>query len=398
MVASISVSEARAQKKAIVLGNGLVGSLMALDLAADDGYSVTVCDANEERLKATAAKANGRVATRCDVDFKSAASITEAVKGYDLAIGAVPGSMGFTMLEAVIRAGVSLSDISFMAEDYRQLDSLAKQHGVTTFEDVGVAPGSSSVLIGYACSQLDEVEDVTYYVTGLPTKPTEPFNYKLVFSPDDLIEEYVRPARLKKDGKVVVVPALSGCRNFNFKIDGITVPEMEGFFTDGSRTLLDTIPSPNVTEYTLRYPGTAARLEFLREIGLFDLDPVDVKGAPVRPRDVFAALAYPKMQLEDGENEFTFYHVEVTGRKDGVRKQHIFSLYAERDMKSGFSAMARTTGFPCVIVGRLIAEGILDMPGVNAPEAIGKNHRAVERLIEELERRGVTIARKVIDV
>lgn len=386
------------KKKVMVLGNGLVGSVMALDLAADDNYEVTVCDFNKERLKSTAEKSNGRIITKYDVDFASPQSITDSVKGQDLVIGAVPGSLGFQMLGAVIRAGVNISDISFMGEDYRKWDAMAKEFGVTSFEDVGVAPGSSSILIGYACNMLDKVEDVTYYVTGLPTEPKEPYNYKLVFSPDDLIEEYVRPARMKKNGEIIEIPALSGCKMMEFDIPGLKLPEMEGFFTDGSRTLLDTIPSPNVTEYTLRYPGTAARMEFLREIGMFDLDPVDVNGVKTRPRDMFAALAYPAMELGQKENEFTFYYIEVTGVKNSKRIQYQFSLYDERDMKTFYPSMSRTTGFTCVIVGRLIAEGMLNMPGVNPPEAIGKNHKAVERFIEEMKKRNVLIQQNVIEL
>ena len=140
------------KKKVTVLGNGLVGSVMALDLAADEGYEVTVCDARKDKLEETVLKSKGKIKGRSDVDFASPASISAAVKGQDLVIGAVPGSLGYQMLGAVIRAGVDMSDISFMGEDYRDWDAEAKKYGVTTFEDVGVAPGSSSVLIGYACN------------------------------------------------------------------------------------------------------------------------------------------------------------------------------------------------------------------------------------------------------
>jgi lysine 6-dehydrogenase len=380
------------KKKVTVLGCGLVGSVMALDLAADEAYDVTICDASRENLEKTRAKAKGPVTLCTDVDFASPDSITASVKGQDLVIGAVPGFLGYAMLGAVIRAGVNMSDISFMGEDYREWDAEAKKYGVTTFEDVGVAPGASSVLIGYACTRLDRVDDVTYSVTGLPTKPEAPYNYKLVFSPDDLIEEYVRPARTKRNGQIVTVPALSGCKIMKFDIPGMALPEMEGFFTDGSRTLLDTIPSPNVTEYTLRYPGTARDMTLLREIGLFGTEPVDVKGVKVAPRDLFGALAYPAMKLGDYENEFTFFHAEVTGEKDGKKLQYAYTLYDEKDPATGFPSMSRTTGFTCVIVGRMLAEGMLDMPGVNPPEAVGKSPAAVERMLAEFRKRGVKIA------
>lgn len=385
-------------KKVIVLGGGLVGSVMALDMGADPGYDVTVADLNQSALDMIAKKSGGKVKTRTDVDFADTASIENAVRDYDLVIGAVPGFLGFEMMGAVIRAGKSMSDISFMGEDYFQWDETAKKAGVTLFEDVGVTPGFSNVLIGSAVHQLDEVDDVDIYVTGLPKEPREPFNYKFVFSPDDCIEEYVRPSRFKQDGKIVELPALSLNQNYKFEIPGLDLPEMEGFLTDGLRSLLKTIPAKNIREKTLRYPGTVARMEFLREFGLYDLDPVDVKGHKVVPRDLFASIAYPMMKLEEDENEFTFFKIDVTGTKDGKKMRHTFVMYDERDMETGYTSMARTTGFPCVIMGRLIAEGLVDMPGVNSPEAIGSNPAAVRRFIEEMEKRGVKLHQEVVEL
>ncbi len=385
-------------KKVIVLGNGLVGAVMALDMAGRSDVEVTVCDLNAEKLNETREKSGGRIKTRSDVDFASADSITNAVKGFDLCLGGVPGFLGYNMLGAVIRAGVGISDISFMPEDFRGWDAEAKKAGVVAYEDAGVAPGSTSLLMMDCCRRLDEVEDATYYVGGLPNVPEEPFNYKLVFSPDDVIEEYTRPARYKKNGKIETVPALSGCEVFDFELPGVKIPRMEGFFTDGCRTLLDTIPSPNVLEYTLRYPGTARDLEFLRSIGLFDLDPVDVKGQKVRPRDLFGTLAYPMMKLRDDEKDFTFFHIKVVGRKDGKRIQHTYSLYDEKDMKTGYPSMSRTTGFTCSIVGQMILDGMLTEKGVNAPEVIGNNLKAVEYLIQELKKRNVTVSQSTIEL
>jgi saccharopine dehydrogenase-like NADP-dependent oxidoreductase len=381
------------RKRAIVLGNGLVGSVIALDLASDEKYDVTVCDANGDALNATREKSGGRITVRSDVDFSSENSIAGAVKGFDVCFGAVPGFLGYKMLGAVIKAGVNISDISFMPEDFREHDAAAKRAGVVSFEDVGVAPGATNVLIKHGCNMLDEVEDVTYFVGGLPTKPEPPFNYKLVFSPDDVIEEYTRPARCKKNGKIISGEALSECGNYDFEMPGVNLPKMEGFLTDGCRTLLDTIPSPNVVEYTLRYPGTARDLAFLRSIGLFSNEPVKVGTAEIAPRALFGQLAYPMMKLRGDEKDFTFFQVRVTGKKNGKRLRHVSSLYDEKDMKSGYPSMSRTTGFTCAIVGRMIAEGMLTDPGVNPPEVIGDSPASVEYLVNELKRRNVVITR-----
>ncbi|MDR2780129.1 MAG: saccharopine dehydrogenase NADP-binding domain-containing protein [Synergistaceae bacterium] len=379
------------KKRAIVLGNGLVGSVIALDVASDEKYDVTVCDANAETLNATRKKSGDKITVRSDVDFSSESSIISAVKGFDICFGAVPGFLGYKMLGTVIKAGVNISDISFMPEDFREHDAAAKRAGVVSYEDVGVAPGATNVMIKHGCNMLDEVEDVTYFVGGLPTKPEPPFNYKLVFSPDDVIEEYTRPARCKKNGKIISYEALSECKDYDLKMTGVKLPKMEGFLTDGCRTLLDTIPSPNVVEYTLRYPGTANNLAFLRSIGLFSNEPVKVGAAEIAPRAMFGRLAYPMMKLRDDEKDFTFFQVWVTGKKDGKKFRHISSLYDEKDVKSGYPSMSRTTGFTCAIVGRMIAEGMLTNPGVNPPEVIGDSPASVEYMINELKRRNVVI-------
>ncbi len=383
------------KKKVIVLGGGMVGSVMALDLASDEAYEVTVADGNKDALDRIVARSKGRITPENGVDFASPESITTSVKDHDIVVGAVPGSLGFAMMGAVIKAGKSMSDISFMGEDYFQWNEEAKKAGVTLMEDVGVSPGFSNVIIGSAVSGLDTVKSVDIFVTGLPSDPVEPFNYKFVFSPDDCIEEYVRPVRLKRDGKVVEMPALSENRTYSFEVGGVKLPEMEGFLTDGLRSLITTIPADNICEKTLRYPGTAERLVFLREVGLFSTEPVAVKGNRVAPRDLFAAIAYPRMQLGENEKEFTFLQIEVRGTSDGKELVHCYKIYDERDEKTGYTSMARTTGFPCAIMARLIAEGVVKLPGVHAPEAIGDNPVAVGRFIKEMEKRGVKVLKKI---
>lgn len=385
------------KKKVLVLGGGLVGSVMALDLASDEAYSVTVADGSKDSLDRLVSRSGGMINPRQDVDFASPESITNAAAAHDLVVGAVPGSLGFAMMGAVIKAGRSMSDISFMGEDYFRWNDEAKKAGVTLMEDVGVSPGFSNVIIGSAVHELDSVESVDIYVTGLPLNPEEPFNYKFVFSPDDCIEEYVRPVRFKRNGKIVELPALAENRKYRFDVPGVNLPEMEGFLTDGLRSLITTIPAANICEKTLRYPGTAERLAFLREIGIFSNDPVDVKGQKVAPRDLFASLAYPRMKLGEKEKEFTFLQIDVKGSKNGKNLLYRYKMYDERDDRTGYTSMARTTGFPCVIMARLIAEGLVNMPGVHAPESIGDKPKVVERFISEMEKRGVRISREITE-
>jgi len=179
--------------KAIVLGCGLVGGLIAKDLAKDKDFQVTVADIDEGKLNKLI---KGLGIQEVKVDLSDSEAIKKIVADKDIVIGAVPGFLGFNMLRSVIEAGKNVVDISFMAEDTLSLDELAKKKGVTAVVDMGVAPGMSHMIVGYADSLLDETESATILVGGLPVIREWPYEYKIVFSPKDVIEEYIRPARL----------------------------------------------------------------------------------------------------------------------------------------------------------------------------------------------------------
>jgi len=200
------------KKSVIVLGAGLVGRPMALDLAANNEYNVTITDIDGQKLKGF----NGlNIATR-QADLSNKALLKQLLKNQDYAINAVPGFMGFETLRTVIEAGKNVVDIAFYPEDMFDLEALALQNGVCAICDMGVAPGMSHLLSGYAASQLDVVDNLLIYVGGLPKKREWPWQYKAVFSPADVIEEYTRPARLVENGQTVFKEALSEAELLNF--------------------------------------------------------------------------------------------------------------------------------------------------------------------------------------
>jgi len=214
-----------------------------------------------------------------------------------LVLSAVPGSLGFRTLEAVIAAGKNVVDLAFFPEDPFLLDGPARANGVTAVIDCGVAPGMSNLLVGYVDSLMSETRSVLIFVGGLPLVREWPFEYKAVFSPADVIEEYVRPARYIQNGRPVVRPALSEPERIDFDELGT----LEAFNTDGLRTLARTISAPDMKEKTLRYPGHIEKMAMLRETGFFNPEPIDVGGVRVRPLDVTSKLLFKKWKLEEGE-------------------------------------------------------------------------------------------------
>ena len=311
----------------------------------------------------------------------------EIISDHDVVLGALPSRIGFRTLDAVLRSGKCYCDISFMAEDAMELDPLAREHGATAVVDCGVSPGLSNMMVGHAVARLDRADRAEIYVGGLPKVRLWPYQYKAPFAPSDVIEEYTRPARIVEDGRVVVKPALSDPELMDFP----QVGTLEAFNTDGLRTLLGTVRVANMCEKTLRYPGHIELMRVLRETGFFGQNEVDIKGVKVRPRDVTAKLLFPRWTYEQGEEEFTVLRVLVEGLHGGKAIRYAYDLYDEYDRTSGTSSMARTTGFPCVIVARMLALGRFAERGVFAPEMLAQRDGVFEFMVDELARRGVVV-------
>ncbi len=169
---------------------------------------------------------------------------------------------------------------------------------------------------------------------------------------------------------------------------------LEAFNTDGLRSLLKTIIATNMKEKTLRYPGHIQLMRILRETGFLRKDEIDVGDVKVRPLDLTSKLLFPLWELEPGESEFTVLRVIVEGRKADRRIRYTYELYDEYDASTGQTSMARTTGFPCAIVARMLARGEINEKGVLPPEFLGRQPGMLDKVTKELSARGVHLTSK----
>ncbi len=371
-------------KKVAVLGCGLVGAAIARDLSREVDLEVTAWDADPGALERFGREPRVRFLR---ADLADSRTVAEIAGRADVVIGALPGRLGFAMLEAVIRSGTPIADISFSPEDPFQLDRLASEKRVTAVVDCGVSPGISNFAVGRAASGLAEVDDVTIYVGGLPVDRHRPFGYAIVFSAADVIEEYTRPARFVENGCVVTRPALSGVETI--AVSG--VGNLEAFLTDGLRTLLATVPARSMKEKTLRYPGHAEAMRSLRDCGFFETREIEGGGSPISPREMTERLLARAWRLAEGEEEFTFLRVDVRGRDSAGRsRRYEFELLDRTDRSGGRTSMARTTGFPCAAVAVMIARGRYRDPGVRPLEFLARDEDAATHLLEALRDKGLT--------
>lgn len=371
-----------------VLGCGLVGGPMARDLAEEPSFSVTVADIRRDALDSLKRSSNLETV---QADLSDLARVKALVAESDIVVSAVPGHMGFRVLRTLIEAGRNVVDIAFFPEDPFLLDELAKQKGVTVIVDCGVMPGMGNILAAHAASQLDHVEDILIYVGGLPQVREWPYEYRAVFSPVDVIEEYTRPARYLEFGRIVTRPALSDPEYIHFP----GVGTLEAFNSDGLRTMLTTIKADCMKEKTLRYPGHIEKIAVLRETGFFSKEPIEIGGTHITPLEFTARILFPKWKLGEGEGDLTVMKVTVKGSRGGMKTIHEFDLLDRYDPETRVISMARTTGYTATVAVRMLHAGLYDTRGVSAPEFIGKDARCVKFLLDGLAHRGIRYVSRV---
>ena len=366
-------------KRVVVLGAGLVGKAMAIDLARH--FDVTSVDISQQAL-AGLERYNVK---GLQLDLSDTGKLAQVLAPFDLVVGAVPGFMGFKNAEAVIKAGKDMVDISFFPEDPFHLDELAKKHNVTIVTDCGVAPGMGNIILGYHHQRM-KIDNYECLVGGLPVVREWPYEYKAVFSPIDVIEEYIRPARYVQNGALVVKEALSDPELVHF--DGVGT--LESWNSDGLRSLIKTMPDiPNMIEKTLRYPGCIEYLRVLRESGFFSYEAVDIHGVKVRPVDVTAKLLFPKWKLKPGEEEFTVMRIRISGMENGGAMAYEYNLLDRTDSGTQTLSMARTTGYTCTAVAHLVLDGKFTRKGICPPEYLGEKEDHFKFIVGYLKERGV---------
>jgi lysine 6-dehydrogenase len=372
----------------LVLGYGNIGSVVAADLAKSlPSAEVVIAGRNESRAKEAAAAIKNGTVTGIRLDAQDYRRSVDAAREFDLVVGTLPGDIGYASVKAAIDAKVNMVDVSFMPENPLALHGDALRAGVTVNPDCGVAPGISNLLVGHAISQLDQVEKVCIMVGGLPEKPVPPLDYVITWSAEDLIDEYTRKVKIVDKGKIREVEALTGIEPVEFPGIG----RLESFYTDGLRTLIDTVKDvKTMWEKTLRYPGHAEKIRVLKTLGFFDEHPIEIEDTHLPPRKLTVKLLEKTIRRRKVKDILAM-RVEVTGRAEETEKHYVYSLLDCYDPTCGMTAMARTTAYPASIVAQLVAQNVIEEKGVVPLERLGNNERIFRKILAELEKRRVKI-------
>jgi len=376
--------------KMLVLGAGLQGCACAYDLLQSPAVGgVTLADLRPDNLPPFLAGDWSRRLSTVRLDVTDPVAVRETLRGHTAVMSALPYYYNGPMARAAVEAGGHFADLGGNTEivlEQKKLHDQAVAVGVSVIPDCGLAPGMVNILAAEGIRRLDRAKQVKIYVGGLPQHPEPPLNYQIVYSLEGALDYYTTPSWILRGGKPVQVDALSELESIDFPAP---VGTLEAFHTGGG---ISTLPfayegKVDVMEYkTLRYPGHAAIMRPIRELGLLDARPIEVKGKQVVPRDLFIAAVRPKLYKPQGQ-DLVALQVTVTGEKGGKPATVAFRLIDRYDAEHGISAMMRTTGYSLSITGQMQADGRIASKGVHTPdEAV-----PFGPYVEELGKRGVRI-------
>jgi lysine 6-dehydrogenase len=376
--------------KLLVLGAGLQGCACAYDLLQNPAITtVTLADVRVEKLPAfLRGDWGGRLRT-VQLDVTDSAAVAETFRGQAAVMSAIPYYYNGPMAKAAVESGSHFSDLGGNTEivlEQKKLHREALARGVSIIPDSGLAPGMVNILAAEGIRRFDLAEKVKIFVGGLPQSPEPPLNYQIVYSLEGALDYYTTPSWVLRGGRPVQVDALSEVEPVEFPSP---VGTLEAFHTGGGISILPFAYQGkiDIMEYkTLRYPGHAAVVRPIRDLGLLGNEPIDVKGKKVIPRDVFIAVVSPRLFKPKGR-DLVALQVHVTGKKGGRPHSVTFRLIDYYDAKHGISAMMRTTGYSLSITGQMQVDGRVKAKGVLTPdEAI-----PFDAYVSELGRRGIKI-------
>ncbi|TFH67052.1 MAG: saccharopine dehydrogenase [Gemmatimonadales bacterium] len=356
--------------KLLVLGAGLQGNACAYNLLQHRSVArVTLADAVSGTLPAFLTPGDDRLRVET-ADAADTIGILDLMRGHDAVLCALPYYFNEPMTRLAIEANCHFADLGGNTEivfQQKEHHQAAVAKGLSVIPDCGIAPGMVNILAAEGLRRLETTDAVRIYVGGLPQDPEPPLNYQIVYSLEGALDYYTTPSWILREGKTTQVEALSELETLSFPDP---IGELEAFHTGGG---ISTMPfawenKVSTMEYkTLRYPGHMTIMRSIRELGLISNDPIEVKGVPVVPRDVFIAAVQPKLFRPEGR-DLVALRVLATGTRDGKPATVSFQLVDHFDQATGISAMMRTTGFSLALIGLMQMGGSVTAKGVRTPD------------------------------
>ena len=426
-------------KKIAVLGSGLVSKPGIHYLLEQDNMSVTVASNEPEKAGAIVKGFANGSALFCDVNDTN--HLESLIKKHDIIVSLLPAAFHARVAQMCLKHDKHMVTASYASKEMRDLDSEAASKGLLFLNEVGVDPGidhmSAKKIIDQVYAEGGKVIHFYSYCGGLPAPEhnDNPFGYKFSWSPQGVLLASQRPARCLENGKTIEIDGndlfadfkeedVDGLGTFEVYPNGDSIPYKELYGLKDAQTLI---------RGTYRYPGWCETLKKIVELGLIDTTPVDnlegiayrewlarligagssedIKsktaekigcpaGSPVMEKlnwlglfedkpipachnylDALSHLLQEKLYYKEGEKDMILLRHRFEVENSDKSRDMLTSTLIDFGIPGGDSSMARTVSLPLAIGVRLLAEGKIDLTGVQIPTV----KKLYEPILDELE-------------
>jgi saccharopine dehydrogenase-like NADP-dependent oxidoreductase len=380
----------------VVGGAGAMGRWTVRDLTESDGVDeVVVADLDGTRAREAAGWAAARSGSNgtarvagLALDAADGQALRRAFAGADVVCNCAGTATNLPVMAACADTGTHYVDLGGLFHTTRRQLELHDRFlaaGVTAVLGMGGSPGTTNVLAALAARDLEVVEEVEVRLgvaDFAPSAAPVPVPYAI----QTLLDEFAVPAMTFRDGRLAEVPAMSEPEELDF-------PPPVGRVRVGHTLHSEVATLPRhfagrgirSVSFKVGFPAALMdRLGLLVALGLADTRPVDLPGGRVVPRELLvhcitstATRPGPEAAPDDAEAIW----VRVRGRRAGPSGG---PALAPREAAQPVEVLAEClvrphptwqagageldTGVPASIVAQFLAGGVIDRPGVLAPE------------------------------
>ena len=349
-----------------------MGSAVANDLlGVADVAQVQVCDARVRSLQSLRGQVQQHDRLRSfQVNAHNLPELTPILADSDCVIGCAQPQINPALAELCLSKGIHYCDLggneSILKEELA-LHEQAREKGVWIVPNCGLDPGLVNILCLHGVEQFDEVEAVRLRLGDVPLHPEPPFNFRLSWSAEKLLDDYMDPVHLIENGEIKDTEPLTHEERIHFPEP---FDEMEAFYTgSGLLTLArDLLGKVQTLDHKLiRWPGHAAQMRFLLALGFGEDRYIDVR-THLTYRDVL--LRRMRQRLGGAYEDAVLMRVLLQGKKEGRQCTLLYEMIEHYDEASGMTAMQRCTSLPTAAVAVLIASGQVSGGGAAPPEDV----------------------------
>ena len=357
--------------KITVIGAGAIGSAITRDLCSrDDVEQVQVCDARARALQQLHETTDNKKLRSFQVDVRDQNVLEPILAGSNCVIGAATPEVNTPIAETCISIGSHFCGLGGSDELVRKqldLDERAASAGVWVVPNCGLAPGLVNIICMHGVDQFDHVKIAKLRVGDVPLHPKPPFNFRISWAAEKVIDDYTHPVVLIRDGKIVEKEPLTGLEPIRFREP---FAAMEAFRTAGGLSTLAADLEGKIDRLdhkSIRWPGHAAQMAFLLGLGFGDNRSVDVL-THLTYRDILARQL--RQRLGGRYEDAVLLRVLIRGTIAGEKKTLVYEMTDLFDEQLQMSAMRRCVSIATTAIAIMVASGVVEGGGAAPPERI----------------------------